>query len=90
MTSSLSKDARILFKQIVCKGSLANLNLNLNVCRNILLNEIKNSILVADVGEAQLADKFKTLTKRGGTGIYMAPERLFGDGENSSTSSDVW
>ena len=60
------------------------------VCSNILLDEINNSILVADVGEAQLANKLKTLTKRGGTPKYMAPERSLGEEEISSTASDVW
>ena len=66
------------------------MNYNLHLFRNILLDKKNNSILVADVGEAHVAGKFKTLTKRGGTINYMAPERTYGKDENSSTASDVW
>ena len=89
-TSSLSKDAKISLKLTICKGLQADLRFNLNSQRNILVDEIKNSILLADFGEAQLANKFNTLTIRGGTGIYMAPERHLSAGDNSSTASDVW
>ena len=81
MLTSHSNKSFAIIQKLIC---------GLFVSRNILLDEINNSILVADVGEAQLANKLKTLTKRGGTSIYMAPERLFGDGENSSSASDVW
>ena len=60
--------------------------------RNILINEDqksgRKSILVVDIGEAQLANKFATLSRRSGTPAYMSPERA--GGAEGSLESDMW
>ena len=44
--------------------------------------------MVVDIGEAQLAKKFDTMSRRSGTLAYMAPERA--GGEEGSSESDMW
>ena len=48
----------------------------------------EKSLLVIDVGEAQLAKKFASMSKRGGTLEYMAPERR--DLKPATFASDMW
>ena len=46
------------------------------------------SILVVDLGEAQLSKKFDTLSRRAYTPAYVSPERL--EGKEASLASDMW
>lgn len=62
--------------------------------RNILIREDKKSgkksILVIDVGEAQMTKRFRSFGRRGYTPEYVSPERERNKGGEASFASDVW